>query len=175
VLRFLIAYSLHRTRTSHTKCSCVNFNTSTHQHLRTLIVHTFNGDRIDTKTQSRWSGTIRENVAQMTVTNVAHHFNARHSKRGVLFIFDNIILNRCSEAWPPGSRFKFLSGVKQRGATTTAGIQARLMRLTILSSKRSLSTLPPCDVIFFRRKLFLPFLIGFLNPSIRRQILFGII
>src|SRR3990170_3964985 len=97
-------------------------------------------------------------MAQVTIADVAHNFDTG-AIGSIFFIMNNIVLYRLSKTRPSGTRFEFLSGVKQRSTTTTAGIQARLMRFAVFAGECTLSTLLSSDTKFFRCKFFPPFVI----------------
>lgn len=137
--------------------------------------HELNRRRVNTESQAGGRRPIREYMSQMTIAYIAHHLYPGHSVGGIFFIFDNVIFDWLREAWPSCPGFKFLSGIEKRRSAATAGIQARFMSFAVLTRKWTFCAFFPGNMEFLRCKLFLPFLIRFLDSPVRSRIIFRVV
>lgn len=118
---------------------------------------------VDAVAESRWTRTVREDVAQMCAAFAAHDLGALHAVGVVFFGFHVFLNDGLEEAGPTGAGFKLRIGIEQFVAAGRAFVYARLLGLVVLAGERTFGALHAADLVLFGRQFFLPFFFGFLN------------
>lgn len=133
---------------------------------RSLAIFWFqlDGSGVDAVAQSRWWGSVVENMAQMRPAATARYFRALHEERVVFMLRNRCALcpvNRGKKTRPSTAAVKLFARLKKRFAAADAAISAGRFCVPILTAKRSLGALHSRDCKLLRSQSLSPFAICF--------------
>ena len=90
-------------------------------------------------------------MTKVAITYVALHFNARRAETFVFRELYSLGVNGLGKTWPTALRFKFCARIEEYRFATSAGIDAWLMSLAVLSAERAFRSLISANLKFFKR------------------------
>src|SRR5258706_3544395 len=117
--------------------------------------------RVDAIPQPGGSRPVVESVAQVRIALRTQHLYAAHAVGAVDPRFDVRVVGRLPETGPAGARIELGPGLKQLGVAANTAVGAVLVHVPILAGEGRLGAALPRHLILLRRKLGLPFGVGF--------------
>ena len=81
------------------------------------------------------------------LTATGKYFGAFIAEKPVIFEYDIIFVQYFPKAWPTGSRFEFVTGVKDRELASSGNINAALIVVEQFTGKGALGFTAPHNIV----------------------------